>query len=81
MGGLRPRRTWSKTGAPTRGAAAARSRSAPTGALHAIGDARFSPLGRVHVAGTEAAYAWSGYIEGAIRGGERVAADVAGALA
>ena len=52
----------------------------PTGALHAVEGARFAALGRVHTAGTEAAYAWSGYIEGALRAGERVGAEVVAAL-
>jgi len=34
------------------------------------------PVGRVHWAGTETATEWSGYIEGAIQSGERVAREV-----
>jgi monoamine oxidase len=34
------------------------------------------PAGRVHWAGTETATVWSGYMEGALQAGERVAADV-----
>ncbi len=36
--------------------------------------------GNVHVAGTEAAVSWPGYMEGAIEAGERAAADVLAAL-
>jgi monoamine oxidase len=34
------------------------------------------PAGRVHWAGTETATLWSGYMEGALQAGERVAAEV-----
>jgi monoamine oxidase len=34
------------------------------------------PFGRVHVAGTESAVRWPGYMDGAIEAGERAAADV-----
>ena len=34
------------------------------------------PVGRIHWAGTESSPVWSGYIEGAIRSGERAAAEV-----
>lgn len=34
------------------------------------------PRGRIHIAGTEAARAWPGYMEGAIEAGERAAAEV-----
>lgn len=36
------------------------------------------PHGRVHWAGTETATHWNGYIEGAIRSGERAAAEIGG---
>jgi monoamine oxidase len=38
------------------------------------------PHGRVHLAGTETASVWPGYMEGAIESGERAAAEVLGAL-
>lgn len=41
-----------------------------------LGPALRRPHGRVHWAGTESAVVWSGYIEGAIRAGERAAAEV-----
>lgn len=34
------------------------------------------PAGRIHIAGTESAVAWPGYMEGAIEAGERAAAEV-----
>jgi monoamine oxidase len=37
------------------------------------------PSGRLHWAGTETATIWSGYMEGALQAGERVAAEVLGA--
>jgi monoamine oxidase len=37
--------------------------------------------GRLHLAGTEAAVRWPGYMEGAIEAGERAAADALAALA
>jgi monoamine oxidase len=36
--------------------------------------------GRLHLAGTEAAVRWPGYMEGAIAAGERAAAEVIAAL-
>jgi monoamine oxidase len=40
------------------------------------GKALREPVGRVHWAGTETAIVWSGYMEGALQAGERVAAEV-----
>ncbi len=42
------------------------------------GPALRQPVGRVHWAGTETATVWNGYIEGAIRSGERVAEEILG---
>ena len=39
------------------------------------------PFGRVHWAGTETSTYWSGYMDGAVRSGERAALEVAGAAA
>jgi monoamine oxidase len=39
-----------------------------------------APHGRIHLAGTESALAWPGYMEGAIEAGERAAAEVLAAL-
>jgi monoamine oxidase len=43
------------------------------GVMTAFGPALRDPVGRIHWAGTETADAWVGYIDGAIRSGERVA--------
>lgn len=40
------------------------------------GSALRAPIGRLHWAGTETATVWNGYIEGAIRSGERAAEEV-----
>ena len=40
------------------------------------GPALREPAGRLHWAGTETATVWSGYMEGALQAGERVAAEV-----
>lgn len=47
------------------------------GVLTQFGPALLEPVGRIHWAGTETAEAWQGYIDGAIRSGERVAKEVA----
>ncbi len=49
------------------------------GVLTAFGPALTAPVGRIHWAGTETSDRWIGYIDGAIRSGERVAATL-GAL-
>lgn len=49
------------------------------GVLTAFGSALTAPVGRIHWAGTETSDRWIGYIDGAIRSGERVAARL-GAL-
>jgi monoamine oxidase len=41
-----------------------------------LGPALREPIGRLHWAGTETALVWSGYMDGAIRSGERAAAEV-----
>ncbi len=51
----------------------------PPGVL-SRGAAWGAPHGKVHIAGTESAAAWTGYMEGAIEAGERAAAEVAAAL-
>ncbi|KAL2823013.1 amine oxidase [Aspergillus granulosus] len=38
------------------------------------------PFGKVHFVGTETAHVWRGYMEGAVRSGQRGAAEVLGAL-
>jgi monoamine oxidase len=48
----------------------------PPGAWTVYGPALREPVGRVHWAGTETAERWTGYIDGAIDSGQRVAAEV-----
>ena len=50
------------------------------GTLTIFGDAIRTPCGRIHWAGTETSDIWSGYVEGALRSGDRVAAEVLDAL-
>jgi len=45
-----------------------------------VGAALRAPVGRVHWAGSETSAVWNGYMEGAVRSGERAAAEVAAAL-
>jgi monoamine oxidase len=47
-----------------------------TGALLDYGPAIRAPVGRIHWAGTETSTLWAGYIDGAVRSGERAAAEV-----
>jgi monoamine oxidase len=46
------------------------------GSLVEFGPAIRTPFGRVHWAGTETATYWSGYMDGAVRSGERAAIEV-----
>lgn len=48
----------------------------PPRVLTELGGALRAPAGRIHFAGTETATEYCGYIEGAIRSGERAAAEV-----
>ena len=50
------------------------------GVLTSVGHAIREPFGNVHFVGTETSIAWKGYMEGAIRSGERGAAEVIEAL-
>lgn len=52
----------------------------PPGVWLDYGEALRAPIGRVHWAGAETAEAWSGYFEGALRSGQRAAAEVIAAL-
>lgn len=54
--------------------------SLPPGLLTAHGAALRASSGRLHWAGTESAVIWNGYIDGAIRSGERAADEVQAAL-
>ncbi len=51
--------------------------SVQPGATVAYGSTIREPFGRVHWAGTETATYWAGYMDGAVRAGERAAAEVA----
>ena len=48
----------------------------PPGVWLDYGEALRAPIGRLHWAGTETAEVWNGYFDGAIRSGERAAAEV-----
>ena len=48
----------------------------PRNVLTRFGPALRTPVGRIHWAGTETSEAWCGYMDGAVRSGERVAAEV-----
>lgn len=49
----------------------------PPGVLDTVGYALRQPCSGIHFAGTETAEEWKGYMEGAVRSGERAAAEVA----
>ncbi|MFI6521649.1 flavin monoamine oxidase family protein [Spirillospora sp. NPDC050679] len=53
---------------------------APPGVLSDFGTALRAPCGPVHWAGTETSDFWTGYMDGAVRSGERVAREVHAAL-
>ena len=46
------------------------------GTLIDFGIALRPPVGRIHWAGTETSTYWNGYMDGAVRSGERAAAEV-----
>ena len=48
----------------------------PPGLMTTYGHAIREPAGRIHWAGTETSTYWNGYMDGAIRSGERAAAEV-----
>jgi monoamine oxidase len=52
----------------------------PTGVWTAYGASLRQPVGHIHWAGTETAEIWCGYIDGAIRSGERSADEVQGLM-
>jgi monoamine oxidase len=52
----------------------------PPGAWIENGPALRAPIGAIHWAGAETATVWNGYMEGAIRSGERAASEVAAAI-
>jgi monoamine oxidase len=52
----------------------------PPGGWTACGPALREPAGRIHWAGTETASVWNGYMDGAVRSGERAAEEALAAL-
>jgi monoamine oxidase len=52
----------------------------PPGVWTSYGRALREPVGRLHWAGTETATVWNSYMDGAVRSGERAAAEVLAAL-
>src|SRR3954469_11143190 len=50
------------------------------GTLLAYGEKLRAPVGRIHWAGTETSGFWNGYMDGAVRSGERAAAEVLAGL-
>jgi monoamine oxidase len=52
----------------------------PPGVWTQYGPALSEPIGRLHFAGTETSTVWNGYMDGAVRSGERAAAEVLAAL-
>ena len=44
--------------------------------LSDFGPALREPCGPIHFAGTETATVWAGYMDGAVRSGERVAKEI-----
>jgi monoamine oxidase len=53
---------------------------APPGVLTEYGRWIRKPIGRIHWAGTETSTYWNGYMDGAVRSGERAAREVLAAL-
>ncbi|MHC3469257.1 flavin monoamine oxidase family protein [Streptomyces sp. 7R007] len=53
---------------------------APPGVLTEYGPALRAPVGGIHWAGTETSTYWTGFMDGAVRSGERVAKEVLAAL-
>jgi monoamine oxidase len=52
----------------------------PPGVLTSLNDATVEPVGALHFAGADTSPEWSGYMDGAIRSGERAAAEVLSSL-
>jgi monoamine oxidase len=48
----------------------------PPGVLTGFGGSLRTPIGRLHWAGTETSTVWTGYMEGAVRSGERAAQEI-----
>ncbi len=52
----------------------------PPGVMTSYGRALKAPVGHIHWAGTETSDVWNGYMDGAVRSGERAAAEVLATL-
>jgi monoamine oxidase len=52
----------------------------PPGVLLDYGPALREPVGRIHWAGTETATIWAGYMDGAVRSGQRAAKEALASL-
>lgn len=52
----------------------------PPGVWTRYGPVLREPVGRIHWAGTETSTVWNGYMEGAVRSGERAAAEILASL-
>jgi monoamine oxidase len=52
----------------------------PPGVLTALADAAVQPVGRLHFAGADFSPLWPGYMDGAIRSGERAAHEALAGL-
>ena len=52
----------------------------PPGGWTSYGDALRAPVGALHWAGAETSAVWCGYMDGAVRSGERAAAEALAAL-
>ena len=48
----------------------------PTGLMSTYGERIREPIGRIHWAGTETSDYWNGYMDGAVRSGERAALEI-----
>ncbi len=68
--------TPSRTGPRSGGAPAVRPPSTRPASLSKYGSAIRQPFGRVHWAGTETSTYWTGYMDGAVRSGERAGHEV-----
>ena len=73
--------TSSRTGPPRSSHAAATAGAWATGVWTRYAQALSEPVGRIHWAGTETADVWNGYMDGAVRSGERAAEEALTALA
>ena len=52
----------------------------PPGVLSSLDDATVEPVGTLHFAGADTSPLWPGYMDGAIRSGERAAREVLASL-